>query len=112
MTVPKASTADVVIFIASQFYKLDPIFPSSRLNSSVFVFHTMEQPKYIPLLNDHNFLKQFNMLATYFMTPKYFQTGILNLPLSYYPLHVYPVEAVLNKPLPFSEKTGFGTGSN
>lgn len=102
--------ADIVVFIASQLHNANPTFPPHKRNTSLYMLHTMEQPKYVPLLHDHKYLKtHFDLLATFYQPHKYFDTGIANIPLTYYPLHAYKAEDVLNPSLPFHEKTGYGS---
>jgi hypothetical protein len=105
--------ADVVIFLASTFHRNSPLFPKKGKDTTLFVLHTMEQPMYVPMLNDFPYLKQhFDLLAMYSQEPIYPGSGVPNLPLTYYPLHVYEPTAVLSPIKSFSEKNGYGTGDN
>jgi hypothetical protein len=71
----------------------------------------MEQPKYAKILNKIPFVnKNFDLLATYSQSLIYPGSSVPNLPLSYYPLQVYPAEAVLSPPPKFKDKDGYGTG--
>lgn len=68
---------------------------------------------YVPMLNDYQFLKQhFDLLATYSQETTYPNSGVPNIPLTYYPLHVYEPSAVQTPPKTFAEKNGYGTGVN
>lgn len=68
---------------------------------------------YVPMLNEYQFLKQhFDLLATYSQETTYPNSGVPNLPLTYYPLHVYDADAVLTPPKTFAQKDGYGTGVN
>jgi hypothetical protein len=45
------------------------------------------------------------------MVPNVYSVArVPNLPITYFPLNILSVNAVLHKPRPFSEKNGFGTG--
>ena len=125
--------ADVVVFLASTFKRKHPPFPKRAKPTTVFVLHTMEQPLYVPMLNDVGMLrKNFDLIATYNQVrclylfclvtivtytavfsqdPTYPNTGVPSLPLTYFPLHIYEPEYLLTPPLPFSEKDGYGTGN-
>jgi hypothetical protein len=73
----------------------------------------MEQPMYATMLDNHAFLKKnFDLLAMYSQESVYPGSGVPNLPMTYYPLHVYPANAVLTPPKSFAEKDGYGTGVN
>lgn len=78
----------------------------------MYVLHSMEQPNYVPLLRQSSFLnKNFDLLFTYIQSTVYPHTTVPNLPLSYFPTHIYPPEAVLLPALPFAEKTGDDSGT-
>jgi hypothetical protein len=103
--------ADVVIFLASTFHRNSPLFPKKGKDTTLFVLHTMEQPMYVPMLSDFPFLKQhFDLLAMYSQETIYPGSGVPNLPMTYYPLHVYEPTAVLSPTKSFAEKNGYGTG--
>lgn len=103
--------ADIVVFLASTFQRRRPLFPKKAKKTTVFVLHTMEQPLYATMLTQAGMLrKNFDLIATYNQDPTYPNTGVPSLPLTYFPLHVYDPEYLLTPPLPFSEKTGYGTG--
>lgn len=102
--------SDVIMFLASTFNRKHPPFPNRPKPTSLFVLHTMEQPMYATMLNDHRILKKFNLLAMYSQESVYPGSGVPNLPMTYYPLHVYPPSAVLSTPKSFKEKDGYGTG--
>jgi hypothetical protein len=71
----------------------------------------MEQPMYATILEDYQLLKKnFDLLATYSQETTYPGSGVPNLPLTYYPLHVYDANAVKSLPKTFAEKDGYGTG--
>lgn len=104
--------ADIVVFLASTFNRQHPPFPKKAKPSTVFVLHTMEQPLYAKMLSNEAMLrKNFDLIATYNQDPTYPNTGVPSLPLTYFPLHIYEPEYLLTPPLPFSEKTGYGTGT-
>ena len=99
--------ADVVIYHApthSQIARSD--------NQPLKVLISLEQPKYAKILSNPTALRNFDLIATYSLQPKYPNTDIPNLPLTYYPLHILSTDVVLQRPRPFSEKTGYGTGMN
>jgi hypothetical protein len=105
--------ADVVVFLASTFHRSSPQFPHKAKPSTLFVLHTMEQPMYATMLTDHQFLKQhFDLLAMYSQETIYPGSGVPNLPLTYYPLHVYGPDAILSPMKSFKEKDGYGTGQS
>lgn len=111
MDINDINNADVVVFLASTFHRSSPLFPKKAKPSTIFVLHTMEQPMYATMLNDHQFLKQhFDLLAMYSQETIYPGSGVPNLPLTYYPLHVYEPTAVLSPMKSFKEKDGYGTG--
>ena len=64
-TVPAtARSADMVIFLASTFRKSSPPFPPKQPHQ-LFTIHTMEQPKYVPMMLDKRILSRFDLVATY-----------------------------------------------
>ena len=66
---------------------------------------------YAKMLDNKPFLKKnFDLMAMYSQETTYPGSGVPNLPMTYYPLHVYPPEAVLSQPKTFAEKNGYGTG--
>ncbi|KAJ1439633.1 hypothetical protein B484DRAFT_427673 [Ochromonadaceae sp. CCMP2298] len=51
-------------------------------------------------------------MVTYVLSGQYVLPGsghLPNLPISYYPLHIVPTQAVMQPPRPFAQKTGYGT---
>jgi hypothetical protein len=108
----KISSADIVIFHAPTHGRGNgPRFPDSKLPNAIYVLLSLEQPMYANILNDkENLNKNFDMLATYSLAPIYPGTKVPNLPLTYYPLNILSVEAVMQPSRPFSKKTGYGTG--
>ena len=100
-------TADVVVYLASTLDKVSPRFPQKLKAGAINVLMSMEQPKYAPVLLNVPFLKQhFDLMLTYELGKTYGNTGIPNLPMTYYPLNIVAIEAVLHLPRPFLEKTG------
>lgn len=73
----------------------------------------MEQPKYAKLLSNPDGIleKQFDLLSTYSLETYYPGTSIPNLPITYYPLHLFSQSSVLRSTKPFNMKTGYDTGS-
>ena len=73
----------------------------------------MEQPGYTSLgitQKMSNLRRNFDLTATYNRGMKYPGTRVPNMPLSYYPLNVLPVDAIMKPPLlSFTEKNGYGT---
>jgi hypothetical protein len=107
----KLENANIVLFLGSTFHKTFPNLPKKKYVHQIYALHSMEQPAYVPLLTRPLFLnKHFDLMFTYSQSAVYPQTSVPNLPLSYYPSHVYPPEAVLSPPLPFTEKSGFCSG--
>jgi hypothetical protein len=105
------ATADIVVFLASTFNRKFPPFPKKAKPTTVFALHTMEQPMYAKMLTQESMLrKKFDLIATYNQDPTYPNTGVPSLPLTYFPLHIYEPEYLLNPPLPFDQKTGYNTG--
>ena len=109
-TIPNtARSADMVIFLASTFAKSNPRFPSKQPHQ-LFTLHTMEQPKYVPMMTNPSMLSKFDLVATYSQASTFPRSSVPNLPLSYYPLEVYDANRVMHAPPPFELKTGFDTG--
>lgn len=109
-TIPTtARSADMVIFLASTFAKSMPRFPSKQ-SHQLFTLHTMEQPKYVPMMTNPSMLSKFDLVATYSQASTFPRSSVPNLPLSYYPLEVYDANRVMHAPPPFELKTGFDTG--
>jgi hypothetical protein len=107
----QTNDADVVVFLASTFHRSSPQFPPKAKPSTLFVLHTMEQPMYATMLTDFQFLKQhFDLLAMYSQETIYPGSGVPNLPMTYFPLHVYQPESVLSPMKAFKDKDGYGTG--
>ena len=68
---------------------------------------------YATILNEHQFLKQhFDLLATYSQETIYPGSSVPNLPLTYFPLHVYDPSSIQSTPKTFKQKDGYGTGVN
>jgi hypothetical protein len=71
---------------------------------------TMEQPLYAQILQNLDYLKKnFDLMITYSLESVYPQTTIPNLPITYFPSHIIPVEKVLEKGKSFQEKDGYKT---
>ena len=67
----------------------------------------MEQPKYAPVMSKMEYLrKNFDVLLTYELGLFYSKSDIPNLPMTYFPLNIVAVEAILQPPRPFNEKNG------
>ena len=110
--------SDVVLFHAPTHGKSEgggkgkPI-PDRKIVAShaTYAFLSMEQPKYVPVMMQMEYLKtNFDLMITYSSSTKYPESGIPNMPITYYPLNVVSPEAVLRPPKPIAEKTGYGTG--
>jgi hypothetical protein len=92
--------------------KLNREFPSSKNNpelrkKQIYALISMEQPKYAPVLTRTRYLQNhFDVLMTYDMGGTYLDTQIDNIPLSYYPLNIVAMEAVMQPPRPFRDKFG------
>lgn len=72
---------------------------------------SMEQPFYYTILQQLGYLNQnFDMMVTYSLRSTYPGTNLPNLPITYFPSHIVPVESVLTPGKSFGEKTGYGTG--
>jgi hypothetical protein len=77
----------------------------------VYAMVSMEQPLYAPVLQQLDYLKKnFDLMITYSLENKYPKTTVPNLPITYFPSHIIPVEKILEKGKSFSEKTGYDTG--
>lgn len=73
----------------------------------------MEQPRYAPLLNNIDFLNQnFDLLATYSFEPKYPNSNVPNMPISYFPLNILSPKSILQPTRSFQEKNGYGTNTH
>lgn len=108
----KMESADIVLFHAPTHGK-SGLLPNNKLKrkaEQVYAFVSMEQPKYARFLADRIYLKNFDLLLTYSLSSVYPGTKIPNMPITYYPLNIVPVEAILETPLSFGNKTGYGTG--
>jgi len=65
----------------------------------------MEQPQYARMLKSPKALEaDFDMLATYSLSPTYPSTALPNIPLTYYPLNIMHTSAVMQPPRAFIEK--------
>jgi hypothetical protein len=79
--------------------------------NAVFGMLTMEQPLYAPVLQNFDYLKKnFELMITYSLDSPYPGTTIANLPITYYPSHIVPIDKVLEPGKSYQEKTGFSTG--
>lgn len=109
----KASTADVVLFLASTMEKSTPTIPvHANRGKALYALMSMEQPKYAPVLTRSVYLKEhFDLLLTYSLQPQYGDTGLPNLPMTYYPLNIVAMEAVMQPPRPFADKVGISGGT-
>lgn len=68
---------------------------------------SMEQPKYAPVLQRTKYLQEnFDLMLTYSLSDKYESTGIDNLPMTYYPLNIVAIEAIMQPQRNFLEKNG------
>jgi hypothetical protein len=109
----KADSADVVVYLASTLDKISPRLPLKLKKGAISALMSMEQPKYAPVLLNIPFLKEhFDLMLTYELGKVYGNTGIPNLPMTYYPLNIVAIEAILHDPRPFSEKTGVALESS
>lgn len=108
----QASEAQVVLYLASTMDKLAKEFPSSKHNpeirkKQIYALISMEQPKYAPVLTRTKYLQNnFDVLMTYDMDSTYLTSHIDNIPLSYYPLNIVAMEAIMQPPRPFHHKYG------
>jgi hypothetical protein len=72
----------------------------------------MEQPKYAPVLRNTAYLQEnFNLMLTYSLSNQYEDTGITNLPMTYYPLNIVAMEAIMQPARPFKDKIGIAAGN-
>lgn len=107
MQLMQAADADVVLFLASTMDKMSPRFPPVRKKRSVYALISMEQPKYAPVLQKTKFLQEnFDLMMTYMLSPTYGNTAIANLPLTYYPLNIVAMEAIMQPARLFADKKG------
>lgn len=73
---------------------------------------SMEQPKYAPVLANLKYLNaNFDLIVTYSLSDIYPGTTVANLPITYYPLNIVSPQAVMQAVRPFSEKTGYDSGT-
>jgi hypothetical protein len=71
----------------------------------------MEQPLYAPVLQRLDYIqKNFDLTITYSLQNTYPGTKVPNLPITYFPSHILPIEYVYKPGLSFKEKDGYGTG--
>ena len=87
---------------------MGPLSTSKSLN----ILLSLEQPKYAPILNDKEKLNRFDAVATYSQQALFPNTKIPNIPLTYYPLNIMNINAIMHAPRPFKSKNGYGTGVN
>jgi hypothetical protein len=90
------------------------VSPSFKMKypNAVFGMLTMEQPLYAPVLQNYDYLKKnFELMITYSLDSTYPGTTIANLPITYYPSHIVPIDRVLEPGKSYKEKTGFNTGN-
>ena len=103
--------ADMVIFHAPTHGRESPRLPRKTPAHTLYLLFSMEQPKYAQILTDLNGLaRDFDVLSTYSLESTYPGTNIPNIPVTYYPLNIVPIKAVMAPPKPFEEKNGFNTG--
>jgi Fucosyltransferase, N-terminal len=102
--------ADVVVFHAPTHGQVTPRRPTQKTKGALYALVSLEQPKYALILNDFRELKHFDLLMTYSLNSHYGQTGIPNMPITYYPLHILSTNAVMQQPRPFKDKNGYQTG--
>lgn len=123
--------ADVVLYHAPTHH-MHMLHSAKRASKAPkHVLLSMEQPKYATVLSQYGYLRDhFDLLVTYSLSPIYPKTtwdlsfplttfltfnpphprSIPNLPVTYYPLNILPIHAVMKPPKPFSEKNGYGKG--
>lgn len=90
---------------------IDKASMKKKYKNAVFVMTSMEQPFYYTILQQLGYLNQnFDMMVTYSLRSTYPGTNLPNLPITYFPSHIVPVESVLTPGKSFGEKTGYGTG--
>jgi len=87
---------------------MGPLTTSKSLN----ILLSLEQPKYAPVLNDIDKLNKFDAVATYSMKPLYPNTKVPNIPLTYYPLNIMNINAIMHKSRSYKDKTGYGSNVN
>ena len=101
----------MILFHGPTHARDSPRFPNIKPTNSIYALLSMEQPKYATILsNKQDLEKHFDLIATYSLEPYYPGTKIPNLPLTYYPLNILSMEAVLQDPRPFSKKSCYKTG--
>jgi hypothetical protein len=101
------SKADMVIFHAPTHNGV----PKKASRKPLYALISMEQPKYAKMLGNLPLLeKHFDLLSTYSLKQYYPGTSIPNLPITYFPLNILSVSAVMQAPRSFARKDGFGTG--
>lgn len=72
---------------------------------------SMEQPNYAKIMKNFDYLnKNIDLMVTYSLSNIYPNTKVPNLPITYYPSHIVPMEAILKKPKSFDEKDGYKSG--
>ena len=55
----------------------------------VLAMLSMEQPKYATVMRNQQYLKQnFDLILSYSLDSTYLNSGVPNLPITYYPLHI------------------------
>ena len=104
----QVAAADVVLFLASTMEKSTPRLPAGgKQKGTLYALMSMEQPKYAPVLQRTKYLQDnFDLLMTYSLSKTYDSTGVPNLPMTYYPLNIVALEAIMQPPRPFGEKKG------
>lgn len=103
----QVASADVVLFLASTMDKSTPKFPKNKKQDTMYALMSMEQPKYAPVLQKTLFLKEkFDLMMTYSLSDRYGSTGVPNLPMTYYPLNIVAMEAIMQPARPFQDKVG------
>ncbi len=72
---------------------------------------SMEQPNYARIMKNFDYVnKNVDLMVTYSLAEKYPNTNVPNLPITYYPSHIVPMEAILKPPQPFEQKDGYKSG--
>ena len=90
-----------------------PTFPPDpKRKKTIYALISMEQPKYAPVLQKKKYLKsKFDVLMTYVLDSTYGDTGIPNIPMTYYPLNIVAMEAIMQPARPFIDKVGVSPDS-
>lgn len=86
-----------------------PTFPTRGKGDRqvIYALMSMEQPKYAPVLQQTKYLQDhFDVMMTYSLKKEYESTGIPNLPMTYYPLNIVSMEAIMQAARPFADKIG------